>query len=61
MTSQGVGSGESKLETVVSYFLIIGVVISVLLEIIGISLFYKIYGNVRQLDSAHLCLFQTWN
>ena len=60
MTSQGVGSGESKLETVVSYFLIIGVVISVLLEIIGISLFYKIYGNVRQQDSAHSCLVQMW-
>ena len=41
MTSPGLGSGESKLETVVSYILIIGVVISVLLEIIGISLFYK--------------------
>ena len=47
MTSQGLGSGESKLETVVSYILIIGVVISVLLEIIGISLFYRTYGNVQ--------------
>jgi uncharacterized membrane protein len=47
MTSNGLGSGESKLETVVSYILIIGVVISVLLEIIGISLFYRTYGNVQ--------------
>ncbi|MGA3288970.1 MAG: DUF1634 domain-containing protein [Candidatus Bathyarchaeia archaeon] len=45
MTSPGLGSGESKLETVVSYILIIGVVVSVLLEIIGISLFYRTYGN----------------
>ena len=47
MTSQGAGSGESKLETVVSYILIIGVVISVLLEIIGISLYYRTNGNVQ--------------
>ena len=47
MTSQGLGSGESKLETVVSYILIIGVIISILFEVIGISLFYKTYGNVQ--------------
>ena len=47
MTSNGSGSGESKLETVISYILIVGVVISVLLEIIGISLFYNTYGNVQ--------------
>jgi uncharacterized membrane protein len=47
MTSNSLGSGESKLETVVSYILIIGVVISVLLEIIGMSLFYSTYGNVQ--------------
>jgi uncharacterized membrane protein len=47
MTSQGLGSGESKLETAISYILIVGVVISVLLEIIGISLFYQTYGNVQ--------------
>ena len=47
MTSNGLGSGESKLETVVSYILIMGVVISVLLEVIGISLFYRTYGNVQ--------------
>ncbi len=47
MTSRDLGCGESKLETAVSYILIIGVVISVLLEIIGISLFYGAYGNVQ--------------
>lgn len=47
MTSPGLGSGESKLETVVSYILIIGVVISVLLEITGIALFYEAYGNLQ--------------
>lgn len=47
MTSNGLGSGESKLETAVSYILIVGVVISVLLEIIGIILFCGTYGNVQ--------------
>lgn len=47
MTSSDLGSGESRLETIISYILIIGVVISVLLEITGISLFYRTYGNVQ--------------
>ena len=47
MISSGLGSGESKLETAISYILIIGVAISVLFEIIGITLFYQTYGNVQ--------------
>jgi uncharacterized membrane protein len=47
MTNSGLGSGESKLETIVSYLLIIGVVTSVLLEATGIILFYRSYGNVQ--------------
>lgn len=46
MKSSGLDS-ESKLETIVSYILITGVIISVLLEIIGIGLFYRTYGNVQ--------------
>ena len=47
LTFDSLGSGESKLETAVSYILIVGVVVSILLEIIGISLFYQKYGNVQ--------------
>jgi uncharacterized membrane protein len=47
MTSPGLGSGETKLETVVSYLLIVGVVVSVILEAIGIILYYGTYGNVQ--------------
>ncbi|MGD0405376.1 MAG: DUF1634 domain-containing protein [Candidatus Bathyarchaeia archaeon] len=47
MTSPSLGSGESKLETIISYILIIGVIVSVILEVIGISLYYVAYGNVQ--------------
>jgi uncharacterized membrane protein len=47
MTQPGLGSGETKLETVVSYLLIIGVIVSVILEVIGITLYYGTYGNVQ--------------
>jgi uncharacterized membrane protein len=40
------GSGESTLEVIIGYLLIIGVVISVVLEVIGITLYYGTYGNV---------------
>jgi uncharacterized membrane protein len=47
MNSPGLGSGESKLETIISYILIIGVVVSVILEVIGITLYYGSYGNLQ--------------
>jgi uncharacterized membrane protein len=47
MTSSGLGSGETKLENIVSYLLIAGVVVSVILEAIGIILYYGTYGNVQ--------------
>ena len=47
MTTRNLGSGESKLETIISYILIIGVLISVVLEVIGIALFYATYGNLQ--------------
>ncbi len=40
------GNGDSQLEPIISYLLIIGVVTSVILDIIGISLYYGAYGNV---------------
>jgi uncharacterized membrane protein len=54
MTSNGLGSGESKLETVVSYILIIGVAISVLFEMIGMSLYYRTFGNVQVSQSKNV-------
>jgi uncharacterized membrane protein len=47
MTSQDLGSGETKLETIVSYLLMIGVNCSVMLEVLGITLYYSTYGNVQ--------------
>ncbi|MDO8567714.1 MAG: DUF1634 domain-containing protein [Dehalococcoidales bacterium] len=42
----GLGSGESKLETAISYLLMIGVVASLVLEVIGMALFYQTYGQL---------------
>jgi uncharacterized membrane protein len=40
------GSRDTKLEGVISYVLIIGVVASLLLEIAGLLLFYRAYGSL---------------
>jgi uncharacterized membrane protein len=40
------GNGDTKLEGVISYVLIIGVVTSLLFEITGIILFYHTYGSL---------------
>jgi uncharacterized membrane protein len=40
------GSGESRLETAISYLLIIGVVLSLALETAGIAIFYKSRGSL---------------
>jgi uncharacterized membrane protein len=45
VSSVDLGSGESRLETAISYLLVIGVVMSVLLETIGMVLFYHSYGQ----------------
>ncbi len=47
MTTQSLGSGESRLETIISYILIIGVVATVVFEVIGITLFFGAYGNLQ--------------
>lgn len=46
MTRPGAGSGESKLETVISYLLITGVIISLVLVVVGIVLFYRNTGHL---------------
>lgn len=46
MNLKELGSGESRLETIISYLLIIGVVLSIALEIAGIAIFYKSHGNL---------------
>ncbi len=43
---------ESKLETIISVLLIVGVVTSVVLEVIGIGLYFGAYGNVMVSQSA---------
>ncbi len=47
MTNGDLGCGETKLEVIVGYLLLIGVVSSVVLEAIGIALFYGTYGNTQ--------------
>lgn len=51
MTSKALGSGESKLETAISYLLIIGVAVSLFLEVIGLMLFYGFYANLNILKN----------
>ena len=46
MSGDALGSGETKLELIVSYLLIAGVAISVIFEAIGVALYYGAYGNV---------------
>ena len=47
MNSSELGSGETRLETIISYLLIVGVLVSVILEAIGITLYYGTYGDVQ--------------
>jgi uncharacterized membrane protein len=47
MKLQDTGSGETRLETIISYLLIAGVIISLCLEVIGIVLFYRQYHNLN--------------
>lgn len=46
MSYEQSGSGETGLETVVSYLLMAGVIASLLLETAGIILYYLSYGNL---------------
>ena len=46
LKNEQLGSGESKLETVISYMLIIGVTTSLLLELAGIFFLWRLYGRL---------------
>ena len=46
MNSPQLGSGESRLETAISWLLIIGVIISLTLEIAGIAIYYHAFGQL---------------
>lgn len=46
MNLKELGSGESRLETAISNLLIIGVVLSLALEIAGITIFYRSHGTL---------------
>ncbi len=47
MTKESLSSGDTKIETIISYLLIFGVTISVALEAIGIWLYFGTYGNLQ--------------
>ena len=46
MTINRLGSGEPKLETGISYLLIAGVIVSLILEVIGVTILYHSYGSL---------------
>jgi len=46
MNAPQLGSGESKLETAISWLLIVGVLVSLVLEIAGIAVYYHTYHQV---------------
>jgi len=50
------GSGETKLEGVISYVLIIGVVTSLLIEMAGMILFYRTYGSLAISQDSRMFL-----
>jgi len=50
MKSRNRGSGEWGLELAISYLLIAGVVLSLILEVAGIILYYRAYGNLAILS-----------
>ncbi len=50
------GSGEAKLEIVISYVLIAGVLASLICEMAGIILFYFFYGNLAVSHESHMFL-----
>ena len=54
MKNEKLGSGESGLETAISYMLIVGVITSLLLEIAGIILLYRSYGNLAISQDARV-------
>jgi uncharacterized membrane protein len=45
MVNRTGGSGEEKLESLISYLLIIGVAASLLFELTGLLLYYRTYGS----------------
>ncbi len=54
MSINRLGGGESRLETGISYLLIAGVIVSLVLEIIGIIFFYRSYGHLAISQDARM-------
>ena len=55
------GCGESRLETIVSYILIGGVTLSLVLEVVGIIEFYRTYGSLNILTQDRSVFIQGKN
>jgi uncharacterized membrane protein len=47
-------SAGSKFERAISYLLIIGVILSLILEVIGIIVFHHVYGNLAVSESGRM-------
>ncbi|MCX6003301.1 MAG: DUF1634 domain-containing protein [Chloroflexi bacterium] len=48
------GGSEPKFEKAIGYLLIIGVIISLLLEIVGVVILYRSYGNLNISQDANM-------
>lgn len=56
MTAGNSEMGVSKFERAISYVLIVGVVTSLVIEVVGIVSFYAVYGQLNILDSKDVFL-----
>ena len=54
MTTKRVGSGEYGLESGISLLLIVGVIISLVLEVIGVVIFYRSHGSLNILQAGSM-------
>lgn len=54
MTANKIGSGDSRLETIISILLMAGVIVSLLLEIVGVIMLYHEYGTLAISQSPEM-------
>ena len=59
MSTNKLGSGESSLETGISYVLIIGVILSLILEVIGLIMYRSSFGNLAYSNDASMYIHGT--
>ncbi len=61
MNLKGLGCGEDKLETIISYWLLTGVVVSLALTVTGLVFYLRLYGNFDLLTTDNTFLVHGQN